>query len=343
MNKNILFIGDLNHGTRSLMRAENIKNMCHDFMALSNMPIPYLAGLNSPGMIERLFNKLRLPRDLNNINKSLSEIKTESRFDIIWIDKSPMIHVKTLLLLKNIFPKSKIISVSEDDMYALHNRSRYYEKCLPLYDFIFTTKVHNLTELKALGAKNTELFLDSYNAKLHRPMTQYLNIYDKDIDVSFIGTYEDARAKSILWLGQHNIKILVFGNGWAKLKNLNSNVVIQDKPIYGEEYVQIINRSRINLGFLRKLNRDQVTSRSMEITGSQGFLLAERTSRHVELFREGHEAEFFSTDQELLDKIYYYIQNPDEISKIAAAGRRRCTQSQYEMNDQIIKIIKKVS
>jgi spore maturation protein CgeB len=340
-SKNLLFVGDLNEGTRSLMRAQKLLDIFADVELVSNTPVPFIAGVNKPGYLTRVLHKLRFPRDESKLNKALVGLTASgSKFDIVWIEKSPALRNETLKLLREAHPKSIVLSISEDDMYAHHNRSRYYEGCLPLYDIVFTTKIYNLQELRQLGARRTEFFLDSYDELLHRPLLDYSDINAKDIDVSFVGTFEPERAATIKWLGEQGIKIVVFGNGWGEIKDISTNIKVQNLPVYGEDYVTIINRSKINLGFLRKINRDEVTSRTMEIAGSKGFLLAERTKRHLELFEEGVEADFFSSDKELLEKIKFYLRNLESIDAISKLGRRRCELSGYGMQEQIFKILK---
>ena len=338
---NILFIGDLNEGARSLMRAEILKEVAGSVKCLTNTPIPFIAGVNKPAFYTRVLNKLRIPRDEVGINEALIKIaKSDHTFDVAWIEKSTMLRPSVLKYFKKKSINTKIISLSEDDMFAYHNRSRYYEKSLNYYDTVFTTKLYNLDELKLLGANDTELFLDSYNSELHRPLKKYNVIKDKEIDISFIGSYEGDRANIIMWLGSMGFKVIVYGNGWSSLVNKNKNINIMDSAILSEEYVKTINNSKINLGFLRKINRDEVTSRSMEITGCGSFLLAERTSRHSELFKEGYEAEFFDSKEELKKKIEHYLKNFDEIEEISKNARIRCLKDGYSMKSQIENILK---
>lgn len=339
-NKKVMFVGDLNQGTRSLMRAQKLNSLCGEVVTLSNTPVPFIAGIHKPSLLARVLHKLRLPYDETAINKTLQRLAQNGEvFDAFWFEKSSMLRPETLKLIKHALPESCLISISEDDMYAMHNRSSYYEKSLCLYDVVFTTKIYNLEELRHLGAKRTEFFLDSYDEDLHRPLARFDAIENKDIDVSFVGTYEKERAESIKWLATQGVRVIVFGNGWASLKNNHPNLDIQDRPVYGEEYVEIINRSKINLGFLRKINRDQVTSRSMEITGAGAFLLAERTGRHLELFEEGVEADFFSSDEELLEKIKKYLRAPEEARRIGLAGQARCVRSGYGMQEQMLAML----
>jgi spore maturation protein CgeB len=67
--------------------------------------------------------------------------------------------------------------------------------------------------------------------------------------------------------------------------------------------------------------------------------LADRTEEHLSLFEEGVEAEFFSTDEEFVDKARYYSDHEQERLKIAEAGRRRCLRSGYSYDDRIRQIL----
>ena len=68
-------------------------------------------------------------------------------------------------------------------------------------------------------------------------------------------------------------------------------------------------------------------------------MLAERTDEHLALFEEGIEAEYFDSNEELLDKVRYYLSHEDERKRIAAAGRERCVRSGYSNEDRLSKML----
>ncbi len=339
----ILFVGDLNEYGRSFQRYRTLVELGNETAGFSMAPVPFAPGINKSSFIERLSWKFKLPVDLTAVNGKIRQAVNKEKFNVIWIEKGNTIKPKTLRFIKKIQPQAKLISLSEDDMYALHNRSLYYTYGLKYYDIVFTTKIYNLDELKLLGAKRAELFLDSYNENLHKPISIIEEEKNKfACDVGFIGTFENDRAGKMLYLAEKGIKVVVWGNGWSQWENRHPNLIIKDKPVYGDDYVKAIIAAKINLCFLRKINRDEITSRSVEIPACGGFMLAERTKRHLEFFEEDKEAVFFDSNEELLEKIRKYLNDEAARKQIAETGRQRCLKSGYSMREQLNKILSKI-
>ena len=182
---------------------------------------------------------------------------------------------------------------------------------------------------------------NSYDTVLHRPVKLSTEKKNKlGGAVGFIGTAESQRVNSISFLDSNNIDIKIWGDEWNKYAGIFSkNVNIAGPSQYAEKYVNIINSFDINLCFLRKINRDLQTTRSIEIPACGAFMLAERTNEHLELFKEGKEADYFSSDDEMLDKIKYYLKNKEKRNKIAKAGRERCIKSGYSNHDRMQQMI----
>lgn len=271
------------------------------------------------------------------IDKSASEPYT-----IVWIDKGITINPETLLYIKRQSPTTKIVGYSPDNMVLRHNQSQNFLKCIPLYDIHFTTKSYVIDDLKKLGAVEVAFTNKHYEQSFHHPRTLTEEEQHRlGGDVGFIGIWEKERCDSILYLANNGIKVRVFGGGkWNEFKN---NVNLEVRPgIFSEDYSKALQAFKISLCFLRKMNSDQQTSRTMEIPACGGFMLAERTKEHQQLFEEGKEAEFFSSDEELLKKCRYYLAHEDERSEIAVAGTLRCAISGYSNDESIKRMLKYV-
>ena len=116
---------------------------------------------------------------------------------------------------------------------------------------------------------------------------------------------------------------------------LHPDLRVEGRTLTSAEYVRAIWATDVNLGFLRRQNRDLHTDRSVEIPACGGFLLAERSSEHEELFRGGEEADWFTGEDELVRKVRHWLDRPDERAQVARAGRARCVAGGYAWRDRL--------
>jgi len=343
--KKILVVGDLSPQNRGYQWYKTFERLDCKVMGLSSESDIKLNVFTS--LWHRVKNKLGYPTDFNGINEQIIESAESFKPDLIWIIKALMIKPSTLENAKRHNPNLKIISFTEDDMFPRFNQSHYYRAYLPFYDAVFTTKSYNCNpeELPSLGARKVILFGNSYNEQAHRP----IKVNDKDrtrlgSDVGFLGTFEQDRGQKLLFLAKSGIKVRIWSGGWDNWIKKHPNLQIENKWIYFEDYAKSIAATKINLNFLRKINRDLQTSRSMEIPACGGFMLAERTSEHQELFEEDKEAVFFDINnpKELLEKARYYLEHEEERKAIAKAGRERCLKSGYSQHERLTWMLQQI-
>jgi hypothetical protein len=281
---------------------------------------------------------VRLP-DSSGANRKILEYVAHNQYDIVWIDKGITINPETLRYIKKVLPQTKIVSFWGDNPLYKITSSQNYMKSIPLFDYHITTKSYILDDMRKLGAKQIHFSNNSYEASFHYPRILTDNEMQlMDSDVGFVGRWEKGRCESILYLAANGIKVKVFGDGkWNEYKNISNLEVFP--ALMSENYSKALQAFKISLAFLSKLNFDQQTTRSVEIPACGGFMMAERTKEHLALFEEGKEAEFFTTNEELLEKCRYYLINEDERKRIAEAGNLRCQTSGYSNEETIKRLI----
>ncbi len=336
----ILFVGHMEEGRTSWQRFCALGQLGHRVWPVD---VATRSRLSAQAVLSRVSHKLfkmGVPYlgllDLAGINRGILELARVHPIDVLWLDKALHVRPSTLRRVKELRPSCVIIGYSPDDMGARHNQSGQFLRCLPLHDVYFTTKSYGVEELLALGCPRVHFVANAFDPRAHRPMT--LTVERKKLlgaPVGFVGTFEVDRARSIQFLAAQGIEVRIYGGDWQSFRGATSNLRIEGRPIFGDEYAEVLCAFDINLCFLRRINRDRQTTRSIEIPACGGFMLAERTDEHLQLFQEGKEAEFFGSDEELVSKVRYYLDHPEERKRIAAAGRERCLRSGYSYHDRL--------
>lgn len=292
----------------------------------------------------RLGLRIYLP-DLNGSNDRICELaKSKNKYDLVWIDKGIVIKKTTFETIRKFQPQAKIIGYSPDWMGGRHNQSQQFIESMPFYDCYVTTKSYSVKELKNLGARDV-LFIDNaYQEGFHMPYTlSYDEHLEYDSIVSFIGSWEKERSDLIEYIASHGVKVSIWGSGpWHKIAKKQPNIIYKGGDLQDVRYCKALSASKISLCFLRKINKDLQTTRSIEIPACGSMMLAERTTEHQAMFTEDLEAVYFSSPDELLQKCLYYTSHEEERSKISLAGHNRCLKDDYSYSGRIRKILNHV-
>ena len=312
----LVFHGNAYYGNTSVQRLNAFRQLGHTVSF-----VPREGGLQPEGTLyRRLRHRLGYPCETSDENRRLIDAAREMMPQAIWVEKGLTIWPRTLRRIKELAPACCLVSFSSDDMMNPRNQSAYWRRGFRQYDVHVTTKTPNLGEFAQLGAKGVVFMPKSFDPQTHCPLE--LSVEDREnygSEVAFPGTYERERGESLAFLATQGIPVRVWGGGWSRLASRYPSLRIEGEPVLGELYAKAINAAKIVLCFLRKVNRDRQTARSVEIPACGAFMLAERTEEHQALFREGVEAVYFESDAELAAKVRYYLAHEDERVQIGRA------------------------
>jgi spore maturation protein CgeB len=337
----IVFAGPLIPGSTTLQRFRALRDLGHEVAGVDTYRAPRAA--DPRWFVERVAARAyRLgsplkPTCVDRAGANAAILRTLREFpaDLMWVEKGITIDASTLVEARRGRPSLKILGYAPDDMSARHNHSRQFIEQLPHYDIFFTTKSFNVDELRALGCPRVRFTNNHYDPHTHRP----LPLSDEERSrlggpVGFVGTYEADRAQSMGHLAASGIPPRIYGNGWARRGDVaRLGLRPEGHAPAGDDYARAICAFDINLSFLRKMNRDRQTARSIEIPACGKMMVTERTDEHQALFEDKREAVFFDSDDELLDLVRYYVRRPDECRRIGLAGRERCLRSRYSHHE----------
>ena len=191
---------------------------------------------------------------------------------------------------------------------------------LPIYNKIFSfSKITTrfFTETKKLNAS----FLP-FGAKSFDGLTEqnYMN------DVLFVGSCDLRR---IFLLENIKESVSVYGDRWTRNYSLISDGLrksVKDTPVWGNELHQLLLESKIVLNITRSHfygTETGVNLRIFEALAAGCFLLTDYCEELEDLFSIGEEIEVFRNAKELVEKVNFYLLNPDKRLEIARRGHER--------------------
>jgi hypothetical protein len=319
----ILYVGTLGTWSSSLNRCDALTRLGHDVTRLDTgklldaRPFRRIEGF--------LQHRTGIFVPERQVRKAAAKA-AQARFDVVWINTGDFASAETLKLLRQ--TGGKLVLYVNDDPTGGRDK-RYFQKLrstIPLYDLCIVPRVASERDFLALGAKRVARIPFAYDEIKHAPFEHDSISPEFRSEVSFVGTWMKGENRDgfLLALAQRGVPISIWGNHYEKSEYWADVKKYWRGPgLTNRNYVAAVQGSKINIGMLSKQNRDLHTERSVEIPYIGGLLCAERTSEHVEMYRENVEAVFWSSAEECADICFALLKDADRRERIRAAGRRR--------------------
>lgn len=225
--------------------------------------------------------------------------------------------------------QAPIILYTNDDPTGSRDGSRFarLRDSLSLYDLCAVVRKVNVEEFYSHGARSVIRVPMSYDEVVHRPLQPDEMVEPSfKSDVCFVGTWRrgERREQLLRFLSDCGITMKIWGSRWEKCPDQELvDRHFQGSHLAGRDYVKAIASSEVALSFLSHGNRDLHTRRSVEIPYAGGLLYTERTSEHEEMFKDGHEAVFWSSPKELVEACLALVNDKAKRHQIREAGMKR--------------------
>jgi hypothetical protein len=274
------------------------------------------------------------------LNRALIEHARRFRPELVLICKGSNVCPATLACIKD-ETGAVLVNYATDDPFNPVVNSRDLVESVPLYDLYACTKRSIMADVRRAGCSEVVYVPFGYKPSVHfpeRPATSE-EAERFHLDMVFIGGGDSDRFHYLRTLVRAipTLQLHLYGGYWDRdpvLARYHRGFT------FGRGFRLAVGGAKIALNLVRRANRDGHVMRTFEIPACGGFMLAERTEEHLEVFAEDLESAYFDSVDELVDKARYYLAYPTERRRIAAAGHCRVTNGGHTYGHRLAQIAK---
>ncbi len=214
---------------------------------------------------------------------------------------------------------AKVVNYLTDSPWSPQNSCLAFAKNLPKYDWVFSTKTSLLSKLVEVGSHRVEFVPFAFDPTVHYPPHEVIeNLNTIFPDVCLIGGADRWRIHLVKeFISQFEGCVGLYGGYWCRdrqLKNFYRGFVL------GDIFCRTIQKSKINIGLVRRANGDGHSMRSYEIPACGGVGIYEDTVEHRTLFNGYPEYGFFTSSQDLAEKCKWLLEHAEERERMRSLG-----------------------
>ena len=337
----ILYLGDTNPQCTSAHRAAALRRLGHGVSAWNpgalvpgQKQIPFFASFN-------VRTGYRLVAGI--VDARLRARLSGERWDLVWVDCGAELPPSFYRWLRK--RGAPVLNYMTDNPFQARDFRKWdlYRKCLPLHDLSIFPRLENVVQARDAGANDVLRVCFSYDPVAHAPTPGAAPL--KKHDVIFVGSWMRERGPFATEVLRRGLSLGIYGDGWPRSPEwpvLKSHWL--GGSVYGRAYVEAIESAHIAIGLLSKGNRDLHTQRSVEVPfiGSAAFC-AERTSEHMEMYREGVEAVFWDSPEECARVCGNLLKDPAECARLAARARERVIELKLSNDEVMASILERLA
>jgi spore maturation protein CgeB len=234
-----------------------------------------------------------------------------------------------------------LVNFATDDPFNPRNSSREWLSSLPEYDVVCTPRRANIDNLKTLGIGQVHFVPFGYKPDVHFPEALSADSERRrfESDVCFIGGADADRLPYFERLVDEvpGLRLALYGGYWDRSPRLAR---FWRGLAVGRNFRLAVAGAAVSVNLVRRANRDDHVMRTFEIPACRGCLLTETSSTHRELFRDGRDAFFFESPDELVRAVRYLLANPLEREQVAHAGHAVVTGNANRYDDRLLDIVR---
>jgi spore maturation protein CgeB len=227
----------------------------------------------------------------------------------------------------------RCVNYSTDDPWNPAHQATWHLDGLVRYNTIFTPRRSNVADFHALGCRDVRYLPFGYDPQLFTLQAGTPADATPGPEVLLVGGADKDRVEFVRAFMRIGPAPALVGGYWDRFSETR-DLTLGFRS--AAELCRLTARAAVNICLVRRANRDGHVMRSFEIPAVGGFMIAEDTGEHRELFgEEGDRVLFFRSPSDAAEKALWALARPRDRARMAEACHRALLAGRHTYTDRL--------